>query len=160
MEDQIKIRNYKYSELLEITSLTSIAYSVPYKTGGIINKFHETIEELKKDIKRGSEILVAQENKKIIGAVRFAIINSKLKFGRLAVLPDYRKRGIGEKLIKAIINIAQKRNIDVMVLDVMEEKGLIPFYEKFGFKTKSKKKHQNHHDVIMEKRIKSHNKRT
>jgi len=154
IKNQIKIRNYKNTELLEIISLTATAYSVPYKSEGIINSFHETQKNLERDIVRGLEILVAEKENRIIGAVRFAIIDSKLKLGRLAVLPDSRCEGVGGKLIDAVIKIAQEKNVKIVVLDVMEEKGLIPFYEKFGFKVKSKKKHQNHHDVIMEKEIK------
>jgi len=151
MKNQITIRDYKKSELLEIISLTAESYSTPYKLKGVVNNFHENLETVKRDIERGLKILVAEEKGKLIGAVRFAVIDSKLKLGRLAVLPNYRCKGIGGKLITSVLKVAQEENIKTVALDVMEEKGLVPFYEKFGFKMKSKEKHQNHHDIIMEK---------
>ena len=154
MQDKIKIRYCKTSELLKLISLTSEAYAVPYMVGGIINSFHETLEKIKKDIGKRMKILVAEKDNNLIGAVRFAPIDEgKLKFGRLAVLPIYRRKGIGAKLINSVLKIAQEQNFKTVALDVMEEKELVPFYKKFGFKVKSRKKHQNHHDVFMEKRI-------
>jgi len=153
-QNKIKIRYCKASELLKVISLTSKAYPVPYKVGGVVNNYQEILEKVKDDIGRGMKILVAEKNNNLIGAVRFAPIDkTKLKFGRLAVLPTYRRKGIGAKLINSVLEIAQEQNFKIVALDVMEEKELIPFYEKFGFKIKSRKKHQNHHDVFMEKRI-------
>ena len=153
MKNQIIIRNYKKSELSEIISLTAKAYSTPYKSKEIVNSFHENLESLEKDIERGLRILVAEEKGELIGAVRFAMIDSKLKLGRLAVLSNHRCKGVGSKLINSVLKIAQERNIKIVILDVMEEKELVTFYEKFGFEVKSKKKHKNHYDVIMEKEI-------
>jgi len=52
-----------------------------------------------------------------------------------------------------LLKIAREQNFKIVALDVMEEKGLVHFYEKFGFKIKNIKKHQNHHDVFMEKSV-------
>ncbi len=112
---------------------------------------HKILEEIKENIKKGQKILVAEENDNLIGVVRFASVGSKMKIARLAVLSTYRCRGIGGELINAVLGIAQKKNFKIVALDVMEEKGLVPFYEKFGFKVKYRKKHQNYHDVYMEK---------
>ena len=153
MKDEIKIRYYKISELDKLISLTAKSYAIPYKEGGLVNSFNENKDKIKKDIERGLNILVAEKNGNLIGAVRFAPIDSKLKLGRLAVLPKYRRKGLGSKLVRAVLNIALKENFKIVALDVMEEKELVSFYEKFGFKVKSRKKHQNHHDIFMEKKI-------
>ena len=154
MQNKIKIRYCKSSELLKVISLTSKAYAVPYRVGGVVNNYQEILEKVKNDIGRGIKILVAEKNNNLIGAVRFVPINaSKLKFGRLAVSSIHRRKGVGAELINSVLEIAREQNYKTVALDVMEEKGLIPFYEKFGFKVKNRKKHQNHHDVFMEKRI-------
>ena len=156
MENQNKIiiRYCKLSELSKIISLTVEAYTISHEIGGIVNKFHETLEKIKDDINKGMKVLVAEKNNNLIGAVRFAPIDAtKLKLGRLAVLSIYRRKGVGAKLINYVLKIAREQNFKIVALDVMEEKGLAPFYEKFGFKVKSRKKHQNHHDVFMEKKI-------
>jgi len=152
-KSKIKIRYCKPSELVKIISLTAKAYIVPYKTNGAKKGFYETLEKIEKDIGKGMKILVAEKDNNLIGAVRFVPIDSKLKLGRLAVLSKYRRKGLGSKLVKAVLNIALKENFKIVALDVMEEKELVSFYEKFGFKVKSRKKHQNHHDIFMEKKI-------
>lgn len=53
-----------------------------------------------------------------------------LLFG-LVVHPDYRKNGIAERLMKTILNNAEKRGIRNIALTC--RKWLIPYYEKFGF---------------------------
>jgi len=153
-QNKIIIRYCKSSELLKVISLTTKAYAIPYKLGGVVNNFQEDLEKIKDDIKKGVKILVAKKNNNLVGAVRFASIGSdKLKLGRLAVLPIYRGKGIGAKLINSVIEIAQEQNFKILALDVMKEKGLVPLYERLGFKVKNIKKHRNHHDVFMEKKI-------
>lgn len=154
MGNQIKIRYCKSSELLKIISLTAEAYSVPYKIGAIMNRPYENLRKIKDDIKTGTKILIAEKDGNLIGSIRFNPENlNVLKLNRLAVLSEYRNKGIGGLLINSVLKIAKEQNFRIVTIEVMEEKGLLYFYEKFGFKVKSRKKHQNHHDVFMEKRI-------
>ncbi len=154
MENQIKIRYCKLSELLKIISLTADAYNISYKSGTITNKPCENLRKIEKDIKGGTKILVAEKDGNLIGAVRFNPENLNiLKLNRLAVLSEHRNKGIGGLLINSVLKIAKEQNFKILVIEVMEEKGLIPFYKKFGFKIKDRKKHQNHHDVFMEKSV-------
>jgi len=154
MKNKIKIRYCKSSELLKIISLTANAYSVLYKSSTIINKPYESLERIKNDIKNGTKILVAEEDGDLVGAVRFNPENlNVLKLNRLAVLSEYRNKGIGGLLINSVLKIAKEQNFRIVAIEVMEEKGLISFYEKFGFKIKDRKKHQNHQDVFMEKSV-------
>ena len=47
-------------------------------------------------------------------------------------LPDYRRQGVGEHLMKALINLSKKRGKKGIVLTCKDY--LIHFYEKFGYK--------------------------
>lgn len=155
MGNQIKIRYCKPSELLKIISLTAESYSVSYNPSAIINKSYETLKKIKDNIKSGTKILVAEENNNLIGAVRFdSEVSGILKLNRLAVLAKHRNKGVGALLINSVLEIARNQGFKAILIEVMEEKGLVSFYEKFGFKIKNRKKHQNHHDVVMEKEIK------
>ncbi len=53
------------------------------------------------------------------------------KFGRLAVLRDYRQYGIGAKLVKAVIQLAQSKNM--AVLKATAQCYALPFYWRLGF---------------------------
>lgn len=154
MGNQIKIRYCKSSELLKIISLTAEAYSVPYKLGAIMNRPYENLRKIKDDIKNGTKILVAEKDGNLVGAVRFEPESpNMLKLNRLAVLPEHRNKEIGALLVNSVLKIAKEQKFRIVAIEIMEEKGLIHFYEKFGFNVKSRKKHQNHYDVFMEKSV-------
>lgn len=153
-QNKVKVCFCKANELPKVVSLTNRAYDVAYKPGKMTIKAKETIEKIKKRIKLGTKILVVEKGDRILGAVRYRSVNKgELKLSRLAVLPRYRHKGIGSLLIKKVADIAKRNGYKTIKLDVAEEKGLIPFYKKFGFKVKSKKKHHDHHDVFMEKKL-------
>lgn len=50
----------------------------------------------------------------------------------LAVLPQYRKRGYGARLMKALIEASEREGRKGCILTCKE--GLIPYYEKFGYR--------------------------
>jgi len=152
--NEIKIYFCKPAEFLKVVSLTIRAYNVPYKPDKMIIKARETVEKIKERTKLGTKILVAKRKNRILGAVRYRPIDkTQLKLSRLAVLPRYRCKGVGSLLVDKVISIAKREGYKIVSLDVAEEKGLIPFYKNFGFKAVSRKKHHNHHDVCMEKKI-------
>lgn len=68
------------------------------------------------------------------------------KIGRVAVLKDYRKKGLGEKIINSLITQGKNNDFKEVYLDSQED--AIKFYEKLGFVingemfTKANIKHQ------------------
>jgi len=72
----------------------------------------------------------------------------------LAVLKTYRNNSIGESLIKQAEAVARKKGITKILLDCAQEKKLPEYYKKLGYKIDIVKKHQDHHDVYMSKKIK------
>lgn len=53
----------------------------------------------------------------------------------IAVLPDWRRQGLGGEIIAALIDIAREKGIDSIFLEVRESNiGAIKLYEKCGFK--------------------------
>jgi predicted N-acetyltransferase YhbS len=57
----------------------------------------------------------------------------------LAVLPQYSGRGLGKTLMKAYLQRMEAQNVADRVALITHE-GLIPYYEKFGFKSLGKSK--------------------
>jgi len=66
-----------------------------------------------------------------------AIATARLKpdgqIGRMAVLADYRDKGIGKKLLQFVLQDANNKNINTIYLHAQVT--AIPFYEKQGFIT-------------------------
>jgi len=60
--------------------------------------------------------------------------NKECELNNLSVLPAYRHRGIGEKLLKHVFAIAEKLNCSKINISIVEEnKVLRKWYESFGF---------------------------
>lgn len=150
MEDEINIRPYKDDELLKIIKLTKTAFTRPYKKGKLTTIADDTLEKVKKEIKNGAKIFVAVKNEKIIGTVRYAIRNKTVRFYRLAVDYKYRNKGVGAKLIGKVILMAKEKKCKKVKVEVIEEKGLVPYYSKFDFRKVSAVNKRAFCEVIME----------
>ncbi len=97
---------------------------------------------------RASQVLVAREAENIVGTVRLATVNARAMASAgftsvqsplyvigLAVAPDYRKMGIGRRLMDAAKEQARARRADALWLDTPEgEAGAGPFYLRCGFR--------------------------
>ncbi|MBI2579337.1 MAG: GNAT family N-acetyltransferase [Candidatus Aenigmarchaeota archaeon] len=91
---------------------------------------------MRKKIKHDPEsIIVAEEGGKIIGCV-FIIYDPWSSFiYRLGVLPKYRRKGLGTKLMEEAERILKERGTNPITLFVREDNGeVIDFYKKRGWK--------------------------
>ncbi len=150
----ISFRNANPTDLSRIKYITKLAYKIPYKENGLITKSPEP-ENLKDlFVNKQFFVIVAIVDDKIVGAVRYKLLEkNSLYLYKLAVLKSYRKLGIGESLIKRVGAVAKKKGLTKILLDCAQEKKLPDYYKKFGFKIDKIKKHQDHHDVYMSKKI-------
>jgi N-acetylglutamate synthase-like GNAT family acetyltransferase len=86
-------------------------------------------------------LYIVKDGKKVVGTVRVRPDEGVHRIQRVAILPDYRKKGIGSTLLKRVIQ-------DFKKLYVMAPTETVPFYERFGFskegKTQQGKKHLYH----------------
>lgn len=65
------------------------------------------------------------------GTARLVPTAGAAKIGRMAVLKEYRGRGVGTRLLEAAMHAAKELRLDPMVLNA--QVSAIPFYERFGF---------------------------
>lgn len=119
----------------------------------------EWLKELKKKIKDGEAIwLGAWEGKKLIASTqaRRGLWNERNNASiGISVLRNYRGKGLGEKLLRGIINLAKKKlkpkNIFLSV--AAPNKPALSLYKKVGFRTfarfpKWAKKGKKYFDVL------------
>jgi predicted N-acetyltransferase YhbS len=97
---------------------------------------------------RASQMLVARDSTHIVGTVRLATVNphfvdpvgftrvdSALYMLGLSVAPEYRKMGIGRRLVDAAKDAARARRAQALWLDAYDsEVGAGPFYLRCGFR--------------------------
>jgi len=147
-------RHAKQNELARVTFITKLAYKIPYKENTLITKSHEPKDIADHFKNKKLFIIVACYNNKIVGAVRYKLNKrNSLYFYKLAVLKTYRNLGIGSSLVLELEKIALKNGYVKIFLDCAQEKKLTNYYKKFGYKIDKIKKHLDHHDVYMSKKL-------
>jgi len=89
--------------------------------------------------KKNYIILVAVTDTKVVGSATLLIeqkfTHNGCKVGHIedvVVMEEYQKKGIGGKLVIALLDYAEKLTCYKTILNCLEEN--IPFYEKLGFK--------------------------
>lgn len=152
--EYITVRHAKLNELPRIIYITKLAYKVPYKKDILITGSNEPKDVDDKFKKKEFFIIIAIVNNKIVGAVRYKIDQeNNLYFYKLAILKTFRNKGISAALINELEKTAKKKGCDKILLDCAKEKKLPDYYKKFGFKIDKIKKHLDHHDVFMSKKV-------
>lgn len=75
---------------------------------------------------------LAYLNSQCVGTARLVQLNrSRCQIGRMAVLADYRRQGIGGQLLGALIEYGKVKGVFEYLLHA--QLIAIPFYEKWGF---------------------------
>lgn len=149
----LAIRPIEKEDFELVVDLTNEAYTVPYKPGKKTTHAHDTLEKIRDELNNGVMIFLAETENKIAGAARCKEIAGSMLLYKLAVDGAFRKQGIGGKLIETVFQYAKSQNIKKVTLDVIEEKGLIPYYESFGFVVTGKQAVRDHYEVLMSKNV-------
>ncbi len=97
----------------------------------------ESLQEHKKTVLEFMEqrqAICVKNGNAILGAILFSKSHNMICF--LAVLPQYRKQGVGSKLLEAALGeLNREKDITVSTFRADDEKGIAPraLYKKFGF---------------------------
>lgn len=83
---------------------------------------------------RDNYYMTAWEDGQIVGFIGLMAVAGEGDITNVAVLPSYRKRGIGDALVKSILSLAEEKNITKIMLEVRaSNEAAIHLYEKYGF---------------------------
>lgn len=124
----IKIRRYKKTDSKNVVSLWKDVFN-PKKP----HNDPELVIKMKTNFDDGL-FFVADENNKIIGTVIAGFDGHRGWIYSLAVLPKYRRNGIGTKLVnKALNELKQLGCIKVNLQIYDNNKTVVEFYKKIGF---------------------------
>lgn len=78
------------------------------------------------------KFLISEENGKIFGLGGIFLFEKVCSFGYMAVLKEYRGKGMGTDIFRNLLDISNKMNCETMIL--YASKLGEPIYKKFGFK--------------------------
>ena len=136
--NDIKIRELKEKDLFNgfLESLDSLR-----KASGLSPKKAKKIfKKIKSD--KNYKIYIAILDSKVVGTATIFIeqkfIHDGGKVGHIedvSVRKKYKDKGIGQKIVKVLLEYAKKKDCYKTILDCTDD--LIPFYEKIGFKRHS-----------------------
>ena len=131
-----------------------IAFLVSQSNMDIADKFGLTMENNPKhssfctkewvlsDFDRGEEYYLCQRKSVNLGCVAFEQPDSKISYlNRLSVLPEYRHDGVGEQLVKHVLEYSRSKEIQMVSIGIIADHTILKnWYLKLGFiegKTKS-----------------------
>lgn len=100
-----------------------------------INPVDDSIEGFTKYLKRNpATSFVAEDNGKIVGTILAGHDGRRGFFHHVVVLPEYRNRGIGRKMVDHAMEALEKEGINKVALVVFENNQLgNAFWESVGF---------------------------
>ena len=130
--EEIKIRPMTNGDIPEVVSIENVSYSAPWSR-------REFYGEL--NFNRFARYFVVEMNQKIIGYIGSWFFKDFVHITNVAVHPDFRKKGIGTKLMNYIINLAKSRKVKKIVLEVRVSNIIAQrLYKNLGFKVEKVKK--------------------
>jgi ribosomal-protein-alanine N-acetyltransferase len=107
-----------------IAALEEICFSTPWSENAIL---HEVTNPI-------SYWLVAVENGQVLGYVGSQYGYGEADMMNLAVVPDFRNRGIGQQLVMELISHLADLHVKSLTLEVRQSNAAaISLYEKMGF---------------------------
>lgn len=121
----MRIEPMTLKDLDQVMAIEQTSFTSPWK-----RSFFEY------DINRkDAQCFVAKEKDKVIGYVDAWFISDEVHLANIAVDKDFRRQGVASKLLSKIIEIAQQKNCQKILLEVRLSNVIAQkFYEKFGFK--------------------------
>ncbi|MEE9422853.1 MAG: ribosomal protein S18-alanine N-acetyltransferase [Gammaproteobacteria bacterium] len=118
-----RMRPLSLDDLNEIMEIEKRAYEFPWSAG----IFSDCLRV-------GYCCWAYEENNQIIGYGVMSVAAGEAHILNLTVQPDSQRRGIGEKLIKQFVQLAQRYEVDMILLEVRpSNKAAISLYAKLGF---------------------------
>ncbi|WP_130805991.1 ribosomal protein S18-alanine N-acetyltransferase [Senegalia massiliensis] len=107
--NNIVIRNMEYRDIDNILELENMSFSTPWSKESFIKEIKEN---------KLARYIVAKGDDKIVGYGGMWLILDEAHITNIAVHPEYRGEGIGNKLLNGLVEISKEMMIKRMTLEV------------------------------------------
>lgn len=119
------------NHLSAVAALETVCFAAPWTREGLA-------EELRNP---QAHFLVAEVHRETAGYIGVQEICGEGYVANVAVLPEYRRQGIGARLVRAAVDGARVRGCDFLSLEVrVGNEAAIRLYEKLGFRVQGRRK--------------------
>lgn len=121
------VRSFQLSDASQMTELLQVALSEEC--------YENTMGPFARQLSWDSDlIMVAEEEGDLVGALIGTIDQNQGCIYRIAVHPDYRRRGVGKTLVEAMEQRFQRRKVSqIWVAGDEHNKATMPLYEAMGY---------------------------
>ena len=122
---EIRIEDAQPCHLKEMESIEKLCFSMPW-----------TLDQLRSQLKDAQHECIAalDENGRVLGYVGMMCVLDEGYISNVAVHPDVRRRGIGDRLIERLTALARMRSLAFATLEVRAGNApAIALYQKHGF---------------------------
>lgn len=144
----IEIRRMEEKDIPQVVSIEKSSFSSPWSLEDFSIRFKSS----------NNHYLVAKEGGTVLGYVGCETVASEGHITHLAVDPHYRGKGIGKRLVRTVLDSAEKWNINYFLLEVRMSNIISQnLYRSFGFKEVRRRKRYysdtGEDALVMEKKI-------
>ena len=120
----MKIINLNESHVSQIADLEKLCFSDPWSEASIRYELTNPL----------SKWLVAVEGDRVLGYIGSQTVLGESDVMNVAVAPDFRRRGIGDRLVQELTDILKKDGVYKLTLEVrISNDPAIALYKKLGF---------------------------
>ena len=144
----MKIRTMEPGDVKTISELEITCFSDPWSENNIASELNSRL----------SYWLVAEIDGKVVGYIGSQSVLDTADVMNLAVAPEYRRQGIGESLVNALVAYLQQKGIIALLLEVRASNDpAIALYKRLGFEQVGRRPNYYHHPkedaLIMRKEL-------
>ena len=127
----ITLEDIKKEDCVHLAELDKLCFAIPWSEKSFIAESENEF----------ACYIVAKDDGKCIGYCGFWKAYDEGDITNVAVSPDYRRQGIGSRLVAAMIQRARRENLEGMNLEVRKSNtGAQRLYEKYGFNVVGERK--------------------
>lgn len=125
------VRWVSKEDLSAVVELEQLCFSIPWSPAAIEEAFSNELYRF----------VVVEEKGSVVGYANFRIVADEGEIERVAVHPDWRRRGYGRNLMEAMVDYSRRKGVRDMTLDVrVNNEKAINLYESCGFVEEGRRK--------------------
>lgn len=122
--EKTDITLFDKNDIEGLVKIEGECFSIPFKEKDFYDLYESDI----------SNVLVAKIGNDVIGYVSFTIILDECQIINFAVSSDYRRQGIGRKIMDALLMLGKEKGVTKYFLEVrVSNASAIALYKNFGF---------------------------
>jgi ribosomal-protein-alanine N-acetyltransferase len=124
MSVMVEYRRMRPSDLSRVMQIELQCFTMPWSEATLRGLLRRS----------DADLFVAEDNHEVVGYTVFWCVLDQGELGNVSVAPGWRRRGIGEGLVRAVLASARDRGVREIFLEVrVSNTGAQKLYERFGF---------------------------